>query len=124
MPFRVEEYEFLAPSFVREVRLSTRCFFNSLIVDWPDFLVRHRFASLHFRMPDRITITCAQARLLQSLLNERHSVLFYVRDYRDHISLLPLAHTVWELQAASRAFVHLAPNNPPLYPRLDDITRL
>jgi hypothetical protein len=123
MPFCVSDYEFRASHFVNHIVVSDNCCFPTLIVDWTDFFVKHRFAHLIFRMPSRISINFAQARALRQLLNGQHSVLFYVRDYRGHVSLMPLTDTIWALRAASHNAIPFTPDRPPLYPRLIEATR-
>jgi hypothetical protein len=124
VPYCVPDYLFQATQFVTRIAVSDNYFLPRLMIEWPEFRVQHKCARLEFKLPASIRIAPTQARGIRKILADRHSVLFYLRDYHEHICLMPLQETIWAMQPNPRDTVVTVSERPPLYPNLVEVTRL
>ena len=125
IPFCPSDYEFRATKFVEKITVSG-FFFPKLLISWPDLEISHRYAALLFKLPSSVAINWQQSRLAKQILLSDNYVLLYLQRSKNSFQLVPLADTVW----AEQALIPLplanpsSNENPPLYPNLQEITRL
>jgi hypothetical protein len=126
LPFAAQEYKFQARRFLSGLRV------NGLLrpvlqITWPQLTITHKFAPLTYSMVKTIRLTYLQAYHLRNILKKPHFVLFHLSREKGDSLLLPLEGTAWfsdtsPLEPSQTSRLNFQP--PPVYPALNEVSRL
>lgn len=123
VPFDPIEYEFKAARFTQAVQIAG-VIAPSLRVEWPDLIIQHKILYFTVKLPKFVRLSWPQAFTARKLLRHDHCIAFYTQDCKGNFALMPLATSLWQQQTEPKSIeIHMAREQPPLYPRLGEVTQ-